>query len=72
MEQNVRGISRISNLELREVKFENKGAEDPKNIIDGSFIEQFNYLDPQAQCKIVQNMILNSKDMCEDYLMQVK
>lgn len=39
MEHKVRGISRISNLEFREVKFENKGAEDPKNVIDGTFIE---------------------------------
>ena len=47
MECHVRGLSRISNVEMRHVKFDNKQAEDSKNVIDGSYIEQFIFLDQQ-------------------------
>lgn len=42
------------------------------NIIDGSFIEQFLLLNEEVQSKILQNMLLNQRDMCKDYLMQVR
>ena len=42
------------------------------NIIDGGFIEQFLYLSEHLQSKILSNMLLNQRDMCKDYLMQVR
>lgn len=41
MEHHVRGVSRITVRELRQVRFEDKQADDSINIIDGLFIEQF-------------------------------
>ena len=39
MEHHVRGLARITNSELRQVKFDGKQPEDAKNVIDGTLIE---------------------------------
>ena len=41
METIIRGISRITTKEYRQIKLDSKQAEDSKNIIDGDYIEQF-------------------------------
>jgi hypothetical protein len=41
METIIRGISRITTREYRQIKLDSKQAEDSKNIIDGDYIEQF-------------------------------
>ena len=72
MEHHVQSLSRITVKEQRSVRFEDRQPEDPQNIIDGGFIEQFLYLNEQLQSKILSNMLLNQADMCKDYLMQVR
>jgi len=39
MESHFRGISRITLKEYRQVKLEGRQQEEPKNIIDGDYIE---------------------------------
>jgi len=45
METTVRGISRISLKEYRQIKLDCSQSEDPKNIIDGDYVEQFLTID---------------------------
>lgn len=72
MEHHVRGISRITSHSARQVRFDGKAPSDCLNVIDGALIEQFLRLDDKLQAKIVSNMMLNSAEMCADYLYQVK
>ena len=72
METTVRGISRISLKEYRQVKLDCSQSEDPKNIIDGDYVEQFLTIDEPSQSKIVQMMLLNSSDMTPAYLLEVR
>ena len=53
METTVRGISRITLRDFRQVKLDGSQPEEPKNIIDGDYIEQFLTIDESTQAKIV-------------------
>ena len=72
MEHHVKGLARITSHDMRKVRFENKTPEDSKNIIDGTLVEQFIDLEYKLQEKIVGNMLLNSAEMSQEYLIQVK
>ena len=72
METIVRGMSRITLKEYRQVKLDGGQPEEPQNIIDGDYIEQFLDIDEPVQAKIVQMMLLNSNDTSHAYLLEVK
>jgi hypothetical protein len=53
METIVRGMSRITLKEYRQVKMDGGQPEEPHNIIDGDYIEQFLDIEEPIQAKIV-------------------
>lgn len=46
--------------------------QEPKNIIDGDYIEQFLAIDENLQARILQNVLLNHHDMTQAYLQETK
>ena len=54
------------------MKLDGGQAEEPSNIIDGDYIEQFLDIDEPVQAKIVQMMLLNSNDTSHAYLLEVR
>ena len=72
METIVRGMSRITLKEYRQVKMDGGQPEEPHNIIDGDYIEQFLDIEEPIQAKIVQMMLLNSNDTSHAYLLEVR
>ena len=72
MQERVRGISRISLKEYRQVKLDATNPQEPRNIIDGDYIEQFLELDDRIQAQIAQSMLLNAHDISQAYLLEVK
>ena len=68
MQSHVRGLSRITLTEYRQVKLDGRQQEEPKNIIDGDYIEQFLGIDENLQARILQNVLLNQHDMSQAYL----
>lgn len=72
MEQYVRGVSSISLNEYRQVRLDTTFSDQPKNIIDGAYLEQFLDLEEHTQSQIVKGMLLNQHDMSQAYLLEVK
>jgi hypothetical protein len=72
MEQFVRGLSRITVKEHRQVRLDVNHFDPAKNIIDGDYLEQFLDLEPSTQSQIVKNMLINQHDMSQAYLQEVK
>mmetsp|Transcript_19263 Transcript_19263/g.32824 ORF Transcript_19263/g.32824 Transcript_19263/m.32824 type:complete len:113 (-) Transcript_19263:29-367(-) len=71
MQVTLRNLSRITLSEQRSVRIDGRDPEDHFNIIDGAYVEMFLELDPRAQQQIVQNMLLNQGEMCQQYVQEV-